>query len=126
MEQSVRRKAQRIDEAKERFPRIGERRGFIDFICWREYEDTLRFSFQEQAINFSKRRAKVTYNVVVGLLEQCLQLFGHDYALNIYESFSEYTFCSNKGDRVEGGIVQLGHLDAWMATRMVCLTDFER
>lgn len=51
------------------------------------------------------------------LLEESLLLFGHNVAFHVYYPFLDYTSCSNKGDKVEGSIVQLAGLYVWFANK---------
>lgn len=52
---------------------------------------------------------------------ECLQLFGHDVAFDVYCSFLDYMFCSNEGMRVHGCIAHLTYHDQWIATTLMCL-----
>lgn len=74
----------------------------------------------------SKKRTGATANDSVELSEIRLQRFGLDVALNAYYTFLNYAPFSEEGNRVEGSIVQVARLDAWIATVATCLIERER
>lgn len=83
-------------------------------------------SYTEKAINLSGTCAEATGNDSAELPDECLQLFGHGVALDIYYTFLDYTSCGNESDRVESSTAQLAHLDAFIATVMTFLTKPEK
>lgn len=67
------------------------------------------------------QRLLITYRW--SFLEEPLWLHEHDVAMNVYNTFLEYTPCRAEGDRVEGSTAQLAHHVAWIAAVVICLTE---
>lgn len=122
----MRRKAEDINEAKERLLREDERKDMIRIEWWRERRDVWFFLYTRNAINLSEARAEATRKDSVKLWEERLQLFGHDAALNVYYTLSGYTLRSNKGDKAEDSIAKLCRLGALITTEVASMTDRER
>lgn len=65
---------------------------------------------------FSRNRADAWDIVSADPLENNLQWYEQDVALDAYFSFLEYTLDSDEGDRVAGSTAHLAFLDAWTET----------
>lgn len=87
---SVRQETEQTDEATERILINGERNGFKTLGWRRECEDMSYLSFKKNLINVLYKSAKATNNILAVLLEEHLQLFGYDVALNVYHMHLNY------------------------------------
>lgn len=99
-EKFVSRKAEQIDEAKERCLRRDERIGLIRFGWWREFEEMSYTSQKENAINLSETRATATKNKSAEVSEELLKLFGDDAALDVSYTLLGYAPCRDRSNRV--------------------------
>lgn len=83
-------------------------------------------SFEWNAADLSGTHAEATENVSAELSKMQLGLFEFDVALDVYNSFSDYTPCSDESDRAEGSILHLAHLYARIARVVNCPTEWEK
>lgn len=118
-------KAQQIDRAKKQPLRRGEKNSVMNFGWCKECEDVSCLSLKGTAISFSEKLAEATDNVPAERLEKRQEPFEHDVVLGVCFTPFDFTPCGDKGDRVEISITQRARLDAWNATVMTCLTEWE-
>lgn len=64
-----------------------------------------------------------TKNASAEILEERLQLFEYNVALNVHYTLLDYTPCSDDWYRVGASIGQLARLGAWIALVVTCQTE---
>lgn len=87
LEQSMRRKVEQINDARERLLRRDERSGVIKSGWYKECETVSCFSYTENSFNLSETCAEATENYLTKLSKGCLRLFGNDAALGVVLHF---------------------------------------